>query len=70
MASILTVTCDRCGDEITADRTLLRVECGPLRPRREAIDLCSACAEALVEWMRPAEAPAPDEQSLTEAAAT
>jgi hypothetical protein len=37
---VLTVTCDRCDDEITADRTLLRVESGPLRPRREAIELC------------------------------
>jgi hypothetical protein len=47
-----TVTCDRCAATIESDRTLLRVETGPLRTRREAIDLCAECVKALVAWLR------------------
>jgi hypothetical protein len=45
------VTCDRCGEEITSDRTLLTVECGPARSHRPAVDLCRACAIAFVAWV-------------------
>jgi hypothetical protein len=43
--------CDRCGVPIERGRTLLRVECGPLRGRQDTIDLCSACTDALVSWL-------------------
>jgi hypothetical protein len=58
-----TVTCDRCGCEITHDRTALDVRSGPLLAsrhcRREAgqpsIDLCVECAAELLAWLnRPA----------------
>jgi hypothetical protein len=53
MSSETTVRCDRCDEVITADRTVLRVESGPLRGRREQVDLCDECAQALVAWLRP-----------------
>jgi hypothetical protein len=47
-----TIRCDRCGDEIVSDRTLLRVEYGSLRSHRESIDLCAECVEALAGSLR------------------
>jgi hypothetical protein len=41
----LTVHCDRCGERVLTDRTLLRVESGPLRSRRPEVDLCPQCVE-------------------------
>ena len=47
------VTCDRCGAEIPDARTLLAVRCGPLLALGFArLDLCRACAEALVSWLK------------------
>lgn len=46
------ITCDRCGETIKADRTLLTPECGPLRESgRPPIDLCPDCAGALLDWL-------------------
>jgi hypothetical protein len=47
--------CDRCGRPIPVGRTCLVVETGPLRPHRNAIDLCMECAAALDTWLRPIE---------------
>jgi hypothetical protein len=52
VTAILTVTCDRCTEVVSADRTLLLVETGPMRPRRESIDLCPSCVEGLGVWLR------------------
>ncbi len=51
MTAVLTVTCDRCGERIEADRTLLTVVSGPLLPRRETLDLCPGCADRLLSWL-------------------
>ena len=45
------VSCDRCRRIITADRTELTVESGPLRSRRETIDLCTECSTAQSRWL-------------------
>jgi hypothetical protein len=53
------VSCDRCRAVVTADRTRLAIEAGPLRgvvatdSGESAIDLCRTCAEALLAWLRP-----------------
>jgi hypothetical protein len=51
-----TVTCDRCGDAIEADRVMLVVQTGNLRAGCTdhatgwtAIDLCSECAVSVAE---------------------
>jgi hypothetical protein len=52
------VCCDKCHTVITADRTKLVIDTGPLRTihingNGEAIiDLCPRCAEALLAWLR------------------
>jgi hypothetical protein len=51
------VTCDRCRTIITADRTKLAIETGPLQttlatdPGSSHIDLCTDCARALLTWL-------------------
>jgi hypothetical protein len=46
--------CDRCGKVITEDRSVLKVETGPLRHRwPEGADLCAECCEWLVSQIRP-----------------
>jgi hypothetical protein len=57
------VRCDRCRAVISADRSKLAVESGPLRNLRTdadgeaVVDLCRECAEAFATWLRqPAEA--------------
>jgi hypothetical protein len=51
------VTCDKCGAIITADRSKLVAESGPLRAQRggsesePTLDLCRECAEALLAWL-------------------
>jgi hypothetical protein len=53
------VSCDRCRAVISADRTKLVVETGPLRTLRAVangeavIDLCRECGEELAVWLRP-----------------
>jgi hypothetical protein len=47
-----TITCDKCRCEIHADRTLMRIECGPIRHRRPEVDLCPACCELLETFLR------------------
>jgi hypothetical protein len=48
-----TVTCDRCRNPILESRTLLKVECGPVRAAGVLeLDLCSGCAGLLIEWLR------------------
>jgi hypothetical protein len=53
MAAVLTVTCDRCHETITAERTRLDVACGPFRDRLpKGLDLCPTCFEALISsWL-------------------
>jgi hypothetical protein len=52
------VCCDKCHTVITADRTKLAIETGPLRTvlvngnGEAAIDLCRGCAEGLLVWIR------------------
>lgn len=53
------VMCDRCGNVILEGRSLLTVEAGPLRTRRESVDLCSDCADLLAGWLSP-ESAAPE----------
>lgn len=45
------VFCDKCGVKIEADRSLIRLETGPLRLARPEIDLCLGCARALMAWV-------------------
>jgi hypothetical protein len=55
------VSCDRCQAIISADRTKLAIETGPLRTVQAdangeaVIDLCRECAEALRTWLRRSE---------------
>ena len=51
MASTTTIIFDRCGQVVLADRTLLRIESGPLRNQHECIDLCKTCQGLLVSWL-------------------
>lgn len=48
--------CDRCNEQIHADRTLLLVKAGPERLRRPQIDLCGDCLPLLLGMLddRPA----------------
>jgi hypothetical protein len=49
---------------IAEDRSLLRIESGPLRQQREHVDLCTACASALTTWLTAGEAaPAPEREA-------
>jgi hypothetical protein len=52
VTATLTVTCDRCGTEILTDRTVFDVRCGPLRARRESLDLCTDCLPVFLEWLK------------------
>jgi hypothetical protein len=52
MTMVLMVSCDRCGEPIDSGRTLLWVETGPLRSRRDTIDLCLTCVDALAVSLR------------------
>jgi len=45
------VFCDKCGDRIEADRSLICLETGPLRGARPEFDLCPGCARAFVAWV-------------------
>lgn len=55
---VTTVYCDKCSRVITADRTELFAECGPLRQRgRESIDLCLACLDSVMALI---DAPSPE----------
>jgi ribosomal protein S27AE len=47
--------CDRCGCVILADRTALRVECGPLLGRFDVLEFCPDCATQFVNWCRAAQ---------------
>jgi hypothetical protein len=59
----MTIRCDRCRCVIAEDRSLLRVESGPLRQQREQVDLCTTCASALTTWLTTSvAAPAPDRE--------
>jgi hypothetical protein len=49
--TVSTISCDRCGVEISADRTLLTVETGPLRSKRPTVDFCRDCAVAFFSWI-------------------
>jgi hypothetical protein len=45
--------CDRCGERIHTDRSILNPKCGPLRSRGP-IDLCGDCASKLTaEFLTP-----------------
>lgn len=48
------VHCDRCLTRIEADRSLMNVECGPLRRLMPSIDLCGSCSDLLLGWLRDA----------------
>ena len=58
------VHCDRCGAEIMADRTALDVRCGPLRSRRETIDLCPGCVQTFSTWLAGVAGIVPSRQPL------
>lgn len=47
----VTVYCDRCAARVEKDRTELCVECGPLRPNRDVIDLCGPCCADLTTFL-------------------
>jgi hypothetical protein len=59
----LRITCDRCHDEIRADRLKLVVASGALRGTSadpatlmEQLDLCPSCRNALEQWITAGEA--------------
>jgi hypothetical protein len=52
MARQLSIYCDKCGERITQDCTLLVPKTGAMR-HREPFDLCSTCADELLEWFGP-----------------
>jgi hypothetical protein len=59
MASVLTVTYDRCGDRIDSGRVVLTVDAGTSPPNwptsvgtgRPSLDLCPRCLDALAAWL-------------------
>jgi len=38
--AVIGFRCDRCGDQIRQNRTLIQIQTGPLRPTRPTLDLC------------------------------
>ena len=45
--------CDRCGNVVLSDRTLLKVESGPVRAKGvHEVDLCESCAGLFADWLR------------------
>jgi hypothetical protein len=52
MAVDMKVYCDKCGDRITQDRSVIKATTGPLR-QRDPIDLCDSCRVAFVTWLGP-----------------
>jgi hypothetical protein len=57
------IYCDKCGELIVLDRTVLAPQCGRLR-HRAPFDLCDSCADALLQWMGPEPKPEPGPASL------
>ena len=49
------ITCDRCHEQISTDRTALAVSCGP-HAARPPIDLCPGCMAGLLDWLNAATA--------------
>lgn len=47
----LLVHCDRCSAPIEEGRTELLIECGPLRIKRQAVDLCRECLGGFTRWL-------------------
>lgn len=45
------VICDRCRSVLIENRAALVVQSGPLRIRRETLDLCSDCQDQLEGWL-------------------
>ena len=43
--------CDRCGGEITKDRTLLQLAAGPGLLKRQTVDLCPTHADEFFAWL-------------------
>jgi hypothetical protein len=52
MSAITFYYCDACATRIDSGRTLLKVECGSLRSRRQEIDLCPTCAQKFAATLR------------------
>ena len=50
------IHCDKCGERIEIDRSLMSVDCGPLRYQRQTVDLCPKCAQAFGAWLADKEA--------------
>jgi hypothetical protein len=50
MASETRIWCDKCGEQISEDRTKLVAKTGPLR-FHEPIDFCSTCSAEFTEWL-------------------
>jgi hypothetical protein len=49
----ISTTCDKCGDVIPKDASVVKVEAGPLRLKRDQpIDLCPGCSDRFDEWLR------------------
>lgn len=52
MATELRVCCDRCHAVVLEQRTLLKVESGPIRVRHQSIDLCLDCQSAFAGFLK------------------
>ena len=46
------IWCDKCGILITEDRAMIAITTGPKRTLQPAFDLCPACVEELLAWIR------------------
>jgi hypothetical protein len=55
MAKIVTVKCNRCGETITSNFSVLKFVAGELHVQQdEDWDLCQACTGDLLDWIRSA----------------
>lgn len=46
------VWCDKCSILITEDRAMIAITTGPKRALQPAFDLCAACLEEFLAWVR------------------
>jgi hypothetical protein len=54
MSKILTVKCNRCGETITSNFSVLKFIAGELHVQiDEDWDLCQSCTGDLLDWVRP-----------------
>jgi hypothetical protein len=53
MAKIVTVKCNRCGEIITSNFSVLKFVAGEMYAQHdEDLDLCSSCSSEFLDWLK------------------